>query len=61
MENVKVKVINSYDFDGRKEATAVLNEFIKGKDVVDIKLNEFYWSPTNREFTTYLIIYKEDE
>ena len=52
---IQVKIFDEYDNDWELN----MNEFIKNKQVIDIKMNTVYSSAVNRFFTRCLVIYEE--
>lgn len=52
---IQVKTFDEYDNDWELN----MNEFIKNKQVIDIKMNTVYNSAVNRFFTRCLVIYEE--
>lgn len=46
---IKIKFFNEKDTEKN------INDFMKGKDIVDVKLSE------NDDYTTVMVIYKENE
>ena len=54
---IRVKVFDEYDDNWESK----MNDFIRDKEVIDIKMNTTYNSAVNRFFTRCLVIYKVGE
>ena len=54
MKNTQIRIFNSYN----SSAVDQLNEFIKGREIIDIK-QDVVVAATGNFFTQYLVIYKQ--
>lgn len=58
MKNIKVEILDSRFFDNYRALEEHMNDFIKGKSIVDIKTTSTYNSHEMYPITTYLIMYE---
>lgn len=58
MTQTKVEMIDDYAVEGDYDTIKRMNEFMKDKKVIDVKMNTVI-AATGNFFTRYLVIYQE--